>query len=311
MAEPISLPPGVAFAVIAFLLSLLPAGLFIWLWYLRRSDRPVASGLVAAAFAAGMVLVAPAFQLESLLSDVWYDVSPSTAHYFAGAVLPLQGLRDVFLPALGTFLVVATVEEGLRYLTLSVWLRRSRRVDQVFDGLVLGIAMGLGFATVENTLYFLNLFQQGSFDTLIFVFFLRFMVSTLAHISFGGLMGVLLIRGLFQIYQPARQRFLLAAFLIPWFLHGLYDLFLGINQTVYAVLLLLPPLLALVMWMSRPDFFVIAREGRRVLVNPRAPESRTAQVMRAFFKQFDSPWNRHAPWLRERRVRTAVMRELE
>jgi len=311
MSEIVALPPGVSFAIIAFLLSLLPAGLFIWLWYLRRVDRPVPVVVVSYAFIAGMVLVWPAFKLEEVASRYWYSVSPDTAHYFVGAVLPLQGFSDILLPALGTFLIVATVEEGLRYLALRWWYRRGREVDQIFDGLVLGIAIGLGFATVENTLYFLNLFSAGSFDTLVLVFFLRFMISTLAHISFAGLMGAMLARGVFAIYKTKKRNWFWLAFLLPWFLHGLYDLLLGLDLTIYAVLVLLPALLVLVNWINRREFFAIARDGRRVLVNQKAPEGRSMAVMKKYFKQSESPWNVNAPWLRERRARYNILRDLE
>ena len=301
MTGPISLSPEMAFAVIAFLLSLLPAGLFIWLWYLRRHDRPVPLSTVMLAFLIGLVLVWPAFRLEAWASTVWYRISPETAHNFTGAALPLQNLFDVLLPALGAFLIVSTIEEGLRYGVLYTWLKRSRHIDQVFDGLVVGIALGIGFATLENTLYFLDLISQGSFDTLVFVFFLRFLISTLAHISFGGLMGTLVARGVFHLFRP--RRYLVAGFLVPWFVHGLYDLLLGIDQSVYAVLILLPALMVLVSWMGRRDFFAVSRRNGLVLVRRRAPTTQQARVMRRLFKQFESPWNKYAPWLRERRVR--------
>jgi len=309
MGEAVSLPPGVAFAIIAFLLSLLPAGLFLWLWYLRRHDRPVPTGTIVGAFLVGLGLVWPAFQLEEAASRLWYRLSPATAHNFMGPTLPLQTALDLALPALGTFFVVATVEEGLRYLALQIWVRRGRTIDQVFDGLVLGVAMGLGFATLENTLYFLDLITSGSFDTLVFVFFLRFMISTLAHISFGGLMGALLARGVFDVLGAGHLR--VAAFTLPWFLHGLYDFLLGIDQSVYAVLVLVPALLVLITWTGRRDFFAIARREGRILVQPRAPVTQQARVMRRIFQQFDSPWNKYAPWLRERRVRYTMLRELE
>lgn len=305
----LSLPPGVAFGVIAFLLSLLPAGLFLWLWYLRRHDRPVPMGTVAKAFLVGLALVWPAFKLEGWASGLWRNVSPATAHHFVGAILPLQNPLDILLPALGTFMVVALVEEGLRYLILRLWLARSQMMDQVFDGLVVGVAVGLGFATFENTLYFLDLISQGSFDTLVFVFFLRFLISTLAHVSFGGLMGALVARGVLDLWRP--RRFYVMAFFVPWFLHGLYDLLLGIDQAVYAVLILVPALLVLISWTIRRDFFAVSRLDGRVLVQSQAPDTRQARVMRKFFKRFDSPWNVSAPWLRERRVKYTFLRELE
>ncbi len=304
----ITLPSGVSFGIIAFLLSLLPAGLFIWMWYLRRHDRPVPVGIVFLSFVGGMFLVWPAFQLEKWASNVWYGWSPSTAHFFVGAILPLQSIKDIVLPALGTFLIVALVEEGLRYGLLFVWARRSKTIDQVFDGLVLGIALGLGFATIENTLYFVDLFATGNFDALVFVFFLRFIVSTLAHIGFGGIMGTLLAKAMFALYN--RWQLYMVAFLLPWFLHGLYDFLLGVNQTVYAVLILLPVLMVLVTWVNRRDFFVVERKEGRVLAQPFVPETYQAKVVKKLFNQLESPWNVNAPWLRERRKRYSILRKI-
>ena len=309
MEEAILLPAGVSLAILAFLLSLLPAGLFLWLWYLRRHDRPVPVKAVIYGLAAGAGIVLPAFALESRARALWEYLSPATAHNFDGALLPLEQPLDIILPAIGTFLIVALVEEGLRFGVLYLWFRRSRAVDQIFDGLVIGLAAGLGFATLENTIYFLSLIQQGNFDTLIFVFFLRFIISTLAHISFGGIMGALIAKGIFSIYRP--QRYLLQAFLIPWVVHGLFDLLLSINLSIYAVVLLVPPLWVLIYWTTRREFFVINRQGRELLVNQQAPETKEARIMQNFFKEFDSPWNLNAPWLREKRLRRRLLHNLE
>lgn len=309
IAEPIVLPPGVALGIIAFLLSLLPAGLFMWVWYLRRHDRPVPVSTVVIAFLLGMGIVLPAFRLEQFAEQLWTALSPETSHYFRSTILPILEFQDIVLPALGTFLVVAVVEEGLRYLILRVWIRRSRSIDQIFDGLVVGITMGLGFATLENTLYFLNLFQQGLFNTLVFVFFLRFIISTIAHISFGGLMGALIARGVFEIYRA--RAYLWGAFILTWFLHGLYDLLLALNLTQYAVIILLPALAVLVRWAGRREFFAIMRKEGHVLVQEEAPVTKRARLMHRFFEQLDSPWNRSAPWLRERSMRQTLLRELE
>ncbi|MBI3255746.1 MAG: PrsW family intramembrane metalloprotease [Candidatus Andersenbacteria bacterium] len=268
VSEPV-LSPEMSLAIIAFLLSLLPAGLFIWLWYLRRQDRSVPAKSIALAFFTGIALVWPAFKLEDLSEQFWFIVSPGTVHYFAGALLPLQHPLDILFPALATFVIVALVEEGLRYIALRTWIWRSRVIDQVADGLMVGVAMGLGFATLENTIYFLGLFQDGSYDTLVFVFFLRFVVSTIAHISFGGIMGAFLTRGLFNIYN--RPTFTWPAFFIPWFLHGLYDLLLGIDKSFFAVLLLLVPLSAVVRWGSKREFFAIHRKNGQLLAAQESP----------------------------------------
>ncbi|MDP3997942.1 MAG: PrsW family glutamic-type intramembrane protease [Candidatus Andersenbacteria bacterium] len=295
------LPPGVAIAILAFLLSLLPAGLFIWVWYLRRHERSVPAMAVVKAFGLGMFLVAPAFLLEKWAPVLWQMISPGTAYYFTGALSPIQGWADILWPAVGTFLIVALVEEGVRYLALWGWFRKSQLVDQVFDGLVLGLAAGLGFATLENSAYFFQLFSAGNFDTLVFVFFLRFLVSTLAHISFGGIMGVMLARGLFSVYNT--RRYWWQAFLAPWCLHGFYDWMLAIDQTMYAVLLLLVPLIVLVLWTGRRDFYAIGRDSNgRLLVNQEPPAGSEAKVGRVSGRHYETPWNTQAPWLKFRRA---------
>ena len=304
MTDPIVLPAGLALAVIAFLLALLPAGLFLWIWYLRRHDRAVPGQTVALAFGVGLALVIPAFWIEDFIKQMWELAWPATAHYFEGAVLPLLNIRDIIFPALATFLVVALVEEGLRYIVLRLWVRYDKRIDQVFDGLVLGVAAGLGFATLENTVYFLNLFQAGNFDTLVFVFFLRFLISTLAHVTFGGLMGTLIARGNFDLYRP--RGWFLQAFLVSWFLHGMYDLLLGLNQSFYAVLILLPGLSVLITWQKRREFFILHRKDGRFLVSEQPPETGQRSVLRRLQKSFASPWNKHAPWLGELKARKAI-----
>lgn len=307
MAEPIVLPAGLALAIIAFLLALLPAALFTWMWYLRRHDRPVPGQLVALAFGIGLALVVPAFWLEDMARDVWQIVSPQTAHFFEGAVLPLISIWDVLLPALATFFVVAVVEEGLRYIVLRIWVRRSAYVDQVFDGMVLGVSLGIGFATLENTVYFLNLFQQGNFDTLVFVFFLRFLISTLAHISFGGLMGAFIARGVFDLYRP--QTYFRLAFFLPWLLHGLYDLLLGIDQSLYAVLVLLPAIGTLLFWSNRREFLTLQRKDGRLLVSGEPPKGQDAPVLERLASSFRSPWNTQAPWIGEAKLRRAILND--
>lgn len=309
MTGAIALPADVSLAIIAFIMALVPAGLFLWLWYLRRHDRPVPVTAVVMGLVGGAILVIPAFYLEKNAYALWQANWPVTAYYFHGAVLPLQTGSDLLWPAFGTFAIVALVEEGLRYLFLYTWFRRSRAVDQLFDGMVIGLAAGLGFATVENSIYFWNLFTESNFDTLVFVFFLRFMVSTLAHISFGGIMGLMLTRSIFSVYRPALL--LLQAFALPWFLHGLFDLLLGIDLSFYAVLLLVAPLLTLIAWAGKRELFVINRAQGKMLVGQQAPETKEAKIMQTFFKQFDSPWNTQAPWLREKRLHRSLLQSLE
>ena len=94
-------------------------------------------------------------------------------------------------------------------------------------------------------------------------------------------------------------------------MHGLYDLLLGLNLTVYAVLSLVPPLLILINWVNRREFLAVSKANGKVLVNPLPPETVTMSVMRQYFKKTETPWNAQAPWMREKRVRYDLLRDLD
>lgn len=293
----IVLPVGLSIAIVAFLLSLLPAGFFLWMWYLRSRTRSVPASTIAIAFGIGMVLVEPAYWLEKKAEEIWQIVSPVTAHYYSGAVLPLISVYDVLLPAFATFLIVAPIEEGLRYIVMRTWMKRSKTINQVFDGLLIGVAVGLGFSTMENTLYFHDLLNTQEYDTLVFVFFLRFIISTLAHISFAGLMGTLIARGTFEFFKP--RSYLIPAFIIPWFLHGLFDVLLGIGYGLYAICILIAALLVLVSWTMKREFSIVLKEDGKLLASPHAPESPDVAMLEKALGIKDSPWNINAPWLNQ------------
>lgn len=309
MADPLILPVGVSVAIVAFLLSLLPAGFFLWVWYLRNRDRSLAAASIALAFAVGGALVLPAFFLEQWAHDIWNIISPATSRYYSGGILPVITVFDVAMPALATFGVVALVEEGLRYIAMRYWLKRSRTVDQVFDGLLIGVAVGLGFSTIENTIYFQGLLGTQQFDALVFVFFLRFVVSTLAHISFAGIMGALIARSIFHVFRP--RQYLIPAFLIPWFLHGLFDLMLTTGYGLYAVLVLLPALATLTMWTFKREFYIVHRKDGKFLATPHMPEDPSLRALKAAVETEDSPWNVNAPWLNQNRAYRAIVHAIK
>lgn len=301
---PIVLPVGVSIGIVAFLLSLLPALFFLWMWYLRNRDRSLPAVSIALAFGVGALIVEPAFLLERAADKIWRLVSPATAHYYGGATLPLLHVQDLLLPALATFLIVSLVEEGLRYGAMRLWMRRSRTIDQVFDGLLIGVAIGLGFSTLENTLYFKDLLHGQDYDTLVFVFFLRFLISTLAHISFSGIMGALIAQGTFHMFQS--RTYMILAFFVPWLLHGLFDLLLGVGHGLYAVLVLIPALLTLMSWTFNRQLFIIHRKDGKFLAVGKVPESPLVHALEKALQQEHSPWNVNAPWLSQNKSYRAI-----
>lgn len=256
----------ISLVVLAALLSLLPVVSLFWIYYLREGEPSVPGRTVTRFFMAGMFTVLPAILLESSVHALAEEFSPVVASAFFTEFFSVQGAKDLFLAVFVAFGVVALVEEGFRFLLLRFLLRRSAELDQVVDGLQIGVASGIGFAFVENTLYFLRLLERLDFDTLAVVFFLRFLISTFGHISFGGVMGIALARAMANPLE--RRSHLWRAFLIPWILHGLFDILLSIRLSAYTVLFLLLPLFYLWAFYRSPQSHERFRLHGRMLRSP-------------------------------------------
>jgi RsiW-degrading membrane proteinase PrsW (M82 family) len=110
-------------------------------------------------------------------------------------------------------------EEGARWLLLVGVVYRWQEFDEPLDGVIYGVAVALGFGTVENALYV----AHGGLK----VGLLRAIFAVPEHALLGATMGAFL--GVAKHLTPAPQRraWLLAmALVVPMLLHGTYDLLL-------------------------------------------------------------------------------------
>lgn len=132
-----------------------------------------------------------------------------------GAFIPESNPNYVYWFA---FLVVAAVEEGMKYFLLFRRTWQDPNFNCRFDGIVYAAFVSLGFAGFENILY---IFRYG-----LSVALPRAILSIPAHLGFSVFMGF--------FYSRARRRFdigeygtgkihLALAYLVPVFLHGVYD----------------------------------------------------------------------------------------
>ncbi|WP_135826784.1 PrsW family intramembrane metalloprotease [Halorussus ruber] len=116
------------------LLSVVPAfALAVYIWYADvTTSEPV--WLLALTFLLSVVLASFAAIVNTLLQPVV-------------TLVPIVGMTLFF------YLVVAPVEEVVKWLAVRLWAFRDARFDAVIDGAVYGAVAGLGFATIENAIY--------------------------------------------------------------------------------------------------------------------------------------------------------------
>lgn len=111
-------------------------------------------------------------------------------------------------------LFTSSLEEFFKWLILVTIIYQHIDFDDPYDGILYGVSLSLGFATVENILY---LFTFG-LDTA----FLRALLPVSSHAIFGVVMGYYIGRAKFAIKHSSRQ-LLFVALLAPLGLHMIYN----------------------------------------------------------------------------------------
>ncbi len=168
---------GLSLTLTGLLLAIVPAA--VWLAFFYRRDRlePEPRAMVFGIFVLGF-LVASAIAIpvveEAFDVGSWMLASPLV--HLAGSIL-----------------VVGVAQEGLKYLTVRWAIYGSPEFDEPTDGIIYGTAVGLGFATALNVA-----FVVGSGGVDLGSGAIRVVLTSLAHASFGGVMGYFLGRQKFE-----------------------------------------------------------------------------------------------------------------
>jgi len=140
---------------------------------------------------------------------------------------------------IGSFLVAAPVEEGLKFLVLFLVVYKMKNFNEPLDGMVYGLCVSLGFATLENVYYvYLSEFKETGPMTLAIA---RAFTAVPAHGVFGAMMGYFFMK---YSYINKKDN-LFFCFFIPFLLHGFYNLFAGVNFFYAAILIIVAWIIAL------------------------------------------------------------------
>jgi len=168
---------GLGLVVTGVVLAVVPAVLWLAIFYLQDAQEPEPKSLVLAIFVLG-ALVAQAVGLplaENVfhVSD-WITTSTST-------------------DLLGSILVVGSIQMFLIYAAVRYSVYGAAEFDERVDGIVYAVAAALGYATVVNVQYVV---RSGGVDLVAGI--IRITVTALALASFGGLIGYFLGRCKFE-----------------------------------------------------------------------------------------------------------------
>lgn len=199
----------------ALLFGAIPSILWLFFWLQEDKENPEPRGLIAGTFIAGMLGV--------LL------------------VLPVQKFLMTLMPQ-GQNLVIlwAAAEEIIKFLLVLMIIKPTRHIDEPIDWAIYMIVVGLGFAALENTLYIVKPLLVKDSTVVFLTGNLRFMGSTLLHVTASGLIGMTIGLSFFQNNFIRFISTLLGIFL-SILLHSTFNLFImkGEGETTLQIFIFL------------------------------------------------------------------------
>ncbi len=150
-------------------------------------------------------------------------------------VIAASILEPLFIRRLdfATAFSVGLIEEFVKILGILV-LARHMSHDAEMDGLLLGVAAGMGFAALESNGYAFTAFlrSEGSLSTTVFVTLLRGLLSPIGHGTWTAILTSVLFReskaGHFRLNSKV-----IGAYLTISILHGLWDGLPGAITTLF------------------------------------------------------------------------------
>jgi protease PrsW len=234
-----------------FVAAALPSLFLLTYFYLRdRFDREPLTHL-AAAYLLGMYALGAASGMAHAVagwaSEGWLEQGGEPARLFEA------------------FVLAGLVEELSKAIMLVAACYHWREFDEPLDGLVYGVALSLGFATLENFLYVSRFGLDIAWKRAVF--------AVPAHALFGGTMGYYLGRVKFDRGRLRRWTDGALCLVLPVLFHGSYDYALAhkLDFTVWTAVIVL----SLGFWA-----FVLRRVYRAQRASPYRPKTMPPSALR-------------------------------
>ena len=206
----------------ALLLATILPSILIILFFVYSDKFKEPRGEIIKVFIYGILITIPAYFLNTYISDFFYSNTRVS-----------EGL-------ISSFLTAAPVEEGLKLSVLYYFVYKMKDFNEPIDGIVYGVTVSLGFATLEN-LYYVYLLADYFETTSMALAIIRSFSAVPAHAVFGIFMGYFFMK--YSFIKKGDNLFF--AFAVPFVLHGCYNLFTTSNFFVSLGLILISWIIAL------------------------------------------------------------------
>ena len=123
--------------------------------------------------------------------------------------------------------IVGIVEEVAKFAVVAFFIKRNREANYVLNGILLGAAVGAGFATFETAGYILNFGLSEGTGSMMTVMIIRALLAPGGHVAWAAISGgaLLLVKRdkPFTISQIFNKKFL-AFFVLAIAMHAIWDM---------------------------------------------------------------------------------------
>ena len=182
------------------LITILPSLLIVA--FFVKSDRfPEPPSQIIKIFMYGLFLCIPAFLINTELASLYANT-------------------DISEDLISSFLSAAPVEEVLKFTVLYSLVYKMKDFNEPIDGIVYGVTVSLGFATLEN-IYYVFVLSDYFGSTPQSLAILRSFSAIPAHGIFGATMGYFFMKYTFI----KKENNLALCMIVPILLHGAYNYF--------------------------------------------------------------------------------------
>jgi len=226
--------------------SFLPSAFWLFWYYFYFPRFTTSKSFLGVLFFLGMVSAGAGFLIHQQIMKLFPNF---VLEIFQKNFLGFQTftIGEVLIMFSLMFFLVAPIEEFLKFLSIKLAMsRKPEYLNQIIDGIKFGIVVGLGFAVVENAVYFYQPLLEGEKSIFLKLFLARFLISTLAHSLYTGIMGYYI--GLSQLYRLHKNYLLRRGFLLATAIHGAFNFFLLINLGFFSIAVLIVLLWFMIKW---------------------------------------------------------------
>ena len=200
------------------LITIVPS-ILILLYFFLSDKFKEPKGSIALVFFLGICICLPAGYVNSFMENNFKDIFSE---------------RLLF-----SFLGPAWCEELLKFIILYFIVLKRNEFNERMDGIVYGVAVSLGFATLENYEYVFILAEKWEIEPYTMAIWRSYSAVPMHGLN-GCIMGFYF--GMFAF--TANKKYLILCLLIPFIIHGLYNflnypyhfMILGV-LTIYTVIL--------------------------------------------------------------------------